>query len=194
MEAIMEKPLLDQNVHEIDFSSLDAAKELRKISPRFMEELDRLKGDHKVFHLRAYPVNSPVEEALIQAMLDKFDQPKLSTTEESKVRRAMAEEASKGIEIDSPDKEAEWEAKMQEARLKDKAYLDSLKGKRAGGLGEIVAPLGTGEGLSAIKNLGDKSVEKLHAAGVKTVEAFHALSNNQLKEIVGPVVAAKFVS
>lgn len=191
----IEKPLIDRNVHEIDFNSLDIVGELRKINPRFMESFDKLKGNDQVLWLKSYSISNPVEEALIQHLLDKMTPSKLSQSEESKVRRAMAEEAAKGIEIDSPDKEAEWESRIQEARLKDKAYLEDLKKNRsaqfAGNISEA-SKKPSGEGLTAIKGLGTKSIEKLLASGVKTADEFNALSTEQLQEIVGPLVASKF--
>lgn len=192
----MDTALLDRNVHQIDFNSLDAEAELRKINPRFMEAFDRLKGDHKVAWMRNYSIGSPVEEALVQYVLNKLTPAKISYSEVEKVRKAMAEEAAKGEDFDTPEREAEWEAKLQEARLKDNAHLEEIKeaGKAqfAGNTPVSEGTSNSGEGLEAIKNLGAKSVEKLHAAGIKTAEAFHTLTNEQLKDIVGPLVASKF--
>lgn len=193
MPTTIDKSLLEKNISEINFGSLDPFEELRKINPRFMEAFDRLKGAHQTDWLKSYAIESPVEETLIQIALDKIAPVKLSATEEDKVRRAMAAEAAKGIEIDSPAKEAEWEAKIQEARMKDKQNMETIKADRAKQYAGI--PLESGDdndGLSAIKGLGDKSIEKLQAAGIKTVAAFNELSNEHLQEIVGPLVASKF--
>jgi len=187
--------LLDQNVHTIDFNSLDPIAELRKVNPRFMEIFDKLNANDRVLHMRSYPINSPVEEALVQYVLDKIAPTTLSQSEEARVRRAMAEDAAKGIEIDTPAKEMEWETKIQEARLKDKAHLDAVKAERAGQFGgnKVNQPAkSTGEGLATIKGLGAKSIEKLHSAGIKTADQFNSLTELQLREIVGPLVASKF--
>lgn len=190
----MDRSLLDKNVHDIDFKSLDPIKELRKINPKFMETFDKMKGNNRVHWLKAYNVGCPVEEALVQFALDEIMPIKLSQTEESRVRREMAEEASKGIEISSPEEEAEWEEKLQAAMVKDKENLEKIKADRAGqysgGKGEGNGS--SGDGLSDVKGLGGKSIEKLHAAGIKTADEFNALTEEQLKVLVGPLVASKF--
>ena len=50
------------------------------------------------------------------------------------------------------------------------------------------------EDLSMIHGLGAKSVEKLLKAGIKTKSAFGKLKFDELKELVGALVASKFVS
>jgi predicted flap endonuclease-1-like 5' DNA nuclease len=181
--------LLELNVNEIDFSTVNAEEELRKANRKFMEIYDKLSGNDRIEWLKSYNVNTPVEEILIQILLDESAPAKLSASEESKVRREMAEEAAQGIEIDSPEKEAEWESKIQEARLKDKARAEELKQGRTGQFMKANPE----EGLSLVKGLGEKSVEKLHEAGIKTIGAFEALTDEQLNEIIGPLVAGKII-
>lgn len=198
--SLMDRSILDKNVREIDFNSLNILDELRKINPKFMEVFDGLKkATDKVAWLKSYNINCPVEEALIQYALDKFAPQQLSQSEEDKVRRAMAEEAAQGIEIDSPDKEAAWDAKLLEARMKDKAHLEELRLERekqfSGNTNTpqtVPSGVSVDEPLTNIKGLGTKSVEKLNAAGVKTISDFNALTEEQLKDIVGPLVALKF--
>lgn len=195
MDTIMERPvmdksLLDKNVNQIDFTQLDAELELRKISPLFMETFDKLKGKEKIFWLRAYETPSPIEERLVQLVINKHEQVKLSYSEESKVRRAMAEQAAKGIEIETPEQEREWEAKLQNARMLDAKFLQEQKAKQEG-MFKGVQPEKV-EGLSNVKGLADKSIQKLVEAGVRTVDEFQALSYEQKRILIGPIVASKF--
>lgn len=189
---VMDKSLLDKNVNEIDFTQLDAELELWKINPRFMETFDKLKGKEKVFWLRAYETPSPIEERLVQLVINKHEQVKLSYSEESKVRRAMAEQAAKGIEIETPEQEREWEAKLQNARMLDAKFLQEQKAQQEGMFKGTTVKLEKVEGLSNVKGLADKSIQKLVEAGIRTVDEFHALSYEQKKILVGPIVASKF--
>jgi len=206
--ATMERPLMEMSVSEIDFSTINPVDELRKIKPRFMERYDKLNGTDKATWLRSYEVQSPVEEALLQLALDGIEPSKLGQTEESKVRQEMAELAAKGVEIDSPEMEAEWEAKLQSARLKDRERAAQLKKDRAAQFGINGAPApaaamqqpqgakiemnGETSALSDVKGIGPKSLTKLHDAGITTVEQFRALDAARLTEICGNVVAIKF--
>lgn len=186
----MERSLLDMELSEIDFGSIDAITELRKINPKFMQGFDKLNGKDRITFVRSYEQPSPVEAQLLQMVLDKIEMPKVTLTEESKVRREMAEAAAKGHEIDTPEAEKEWEAKIQAARLLDEKRREEIKESR-----KITAKVQTespDDALSAVKGLGEKSIAKLVNAGVRTASEFMALSPDQKEAIVGPVVAVNF--
>lgn len=207
----MDKSLLEQDVHEVDFTDLDPIEELRKINPQYMAVYDAAKKGEKMFFLRAYDVQSPMEEMLIQRAIDLCEPIRVSGTEEAKVRQELAQMAAKGIEIDDPAIEAEWQAKLNKARLIDKerakeikqAREDKMRGSQpkdvaAGGQGSANASNDANQSgnvedkLSAIVGLGAKSIEKLNNAGIKTASEFNALSHEQKRTIVGPVVAENF--
>ncbi len=190
----MDRSLLDKNVQEIDFTQLDPIAELRKINPRYMEAYDAEHGKNKIYILRAYDVQSPIEEALIDTALSKMEPVKISVSEESKVRRQMAELAQQGKEIDSPEAEAEWEAKLQNARMADAHNIVKIKAERAKQFkgNSEKEPENITDALSEVVGLGDKSLSKLNEAGIKNASEFHALSFEQKKVILGPLVAEKF--
>lgn len=151
---------------------------------------------NKVSILRAYDVSNQEEEILIQALLDKIESPHISSTEESKIRQQMADMEVKGEVIDSPEEEAKWELKLQEARDKDIARTNAEKERRQADFARIPSNKPetpkTPDTMMDIKGLGEVSINKLRDAGVTTPKEFNALSPEQLAKIVGPLVAAKF--
>lgn len=179
---------------------------LRELNRKYMDMYDQAKPGEKLFVLRAYDVQTPKEEALLQVAIDQIEPAAIVDSEEAKVRREMEEMAAKGIEIDDPKTEAQWEAKLAAAREKDREKAEAEKERRnqqfvdekAAGdpAGPKVStpkvPPKTESTLSEVKGLGAKSIEKLLAAGVKTPQEFEALSYDQKKSIVGPLVADKF--
>lgn len=176
---------------------LNPLDELRKRNPKYMEIFDKEESHkNKVSILRAYDVNNQEEEILIQALLDKIESPHISSTEEAKVRQEMADMESKGMVIDSPDEEAKWELKLQEARDKDRARAAVEIERRKADFARIPSkdtkPETSPDTMSDIKGLGEVSINKLREAGVTTPKEFNALSHEQLAKIVGPLVAAKF--
>lgn len=192
MSVVMDRSILDRNINKIDFTQLDPFEELRKIQPRFMDIYDGLKGEERIFWLRSYQDPTPIEESLLQLALDKIEDPKISVTEESKVRRELAEMASKGIEVDSPEMEAEWQEKLSNARMLDAENLRKVKEERANAMKGKKIEKNDEDALSQVVGLGDKSIQKLNEAGIKNASEFHALSYEQKKIIVGPLVADKF--
>lgn len=187
--TVLDKSLLDTPIEKINFTELDPLAELRLIAPRFMQVYDQAKQGEKVFVLRSYDVQTPTEATLIQMALDKIERIKLSVTEESKVRQEMTKMIAQGLEIDSPEVAAKWEAKLHNARMVDKAALEKIKDDRASKLGGHVISVSA---LDGVQGLGAKSVQKLLSAGIKTPEEFFALSHEQRVAIVGSIVAATF--
>lgn len=199
----VDKSLLDKKLYEINFTKLKPIEELIKLNPRYMAAYKDANRRDKINILRAFDIQSPIEEALVQMALDAIEPVKLSATEESKVRREMAKLAAKGIEIDSPEEEAKWEVKLQNARALDKKRLDNIKASRAkqysgsdaseeGEDGGFESKATSNNSLDSIAGLGKKSIQKLLDAGIKTAEEFHALSHDQKKTLVGALVADNF--
>lgn len=181
----------------------DPIAELRKLNPSYMAVVDQVKPHEKIQLLHAYDIRTPYEEMCVQLILDKIEPMKLSGTEEDKVRRLMFEEQSKGIEIDSPEQANRWEERLVEAREIDEKHLKEEKEIRAAVFqseqtsiphsnNKKKATKNNPESLKNIAGLGVKSITKLEAAGIRTKKEFEALSYEQKKSIVGPVVADIF--
>jgi hypothetical protein len=95
----------------------------------------------------------------------------------------------------TPEKEKEWQEKIDTER---KTKLEQL-----GISEENIKSIDTSDqknvkilvdnDLSKIVGLGDASIKKLIANNVDTVEKFNALTDDQKKEILSPIVAAKFI-
>jgi len=197
--------ILERPISEINFAELDPVEELRKIDPSYMGMFDVAKGRDKVIVLRSWSgFISPTVEAFLQMAIDRYETVKISNTEESRVRRELAEMAQKGIEIDNPQMEAEWEAKLEAARQKDRERIEAEKERRAKQFGieksqldsvpsdKVITP---GEdSLLQINGLGTKSIQKLNEAGIKNASEFMALSYEQKQQLIGPVVAQRFKS
>lgn len=162
-------------------------EELRKVSPsgrQIAEMLENVKPHQRLMAVRSMDIQTLEEEAIVQKIVDLLEPMPFSGSEEQKVRREMDEMFADGGDIHDPKEEQEWEQKLKEARGRDAKRFEETKKSRA--------PAEQVMALSDVKGLGPKSINKLMEAGIKTPTEFHALSFEQKKEIVGPIVAESF--
>jgi hypothetical protein len=178
--------------------------ELVQISVSHRTFVEKVKSTQmgKIDLLKSFDSQSPEESNVIQKILDILEPIKTTNTHLRSVQAEIASLSRDGKEIDSPEKEMEWQAKIDEAKKLDEDEARKIRSERSIDLPGVVnldnkGPLKESElnpamPVSKLVGIGEKSSSKLVQAGVLTVGAFNALSFEQKVQIVGPVVAEKF--
>ena len=178
--------------------------ELVQISVSHRTFVEKVKSTQigKIDLLKSFDSQSPEESNVIQKILDILEPIKTTNTHLRSVQAEIASLSRDGKEIDSPEKEMEWQAKIDEAKKLDEDEARKIRSERSIDLPGVVnldnkgpskeSELNPAMPVSKLVGIGEKSSSKLIQAGVLTVGAFNALSFEQKVQIVGPVVAEKF--
>jgi hypothetical protein len=151
--------------------------------------------------IKSFDAKDPNESAVIQQIVDLLEPLKTTNTHLQKVKDEILSLSKSGHEIDSPEKEAEWQVKLDEARKLDEAEALKIRNERSIDLPGVVQSvkgtpasdeLDPATPISKLKGIGEVSASKLIAVGVSTVGSFKALSFDQKVKIIGPIVADRF--
>lgn len=203
------------NTYEEECQMIDAIMEefeqLNHNAKMFVQLLKREPRFKYLELLRTYDHNEPEESIFIQRMIDVLTPLAFVGSEEEKVKQEIEKLSEIGKEIDTPEQESEWEEKIKIAREKDIAEKENNTKTRMEGLTGVVSVdakkivekdsklsekdtkiIDLTAPVSTLHGIGAKSAAKLEAAGVLTIGAFKALSQDQRSKIVSPLVAKQF--
>lgn len=169
--------------------------ELETLNPKcrdFVLLFRSAKVTDQILVAKSLDIDDKEEEVLMQKLVDLLEPMSFTGSELEKVRMEMQALEAAGKEIQDPQEEEMWEKKLQEARQKDFENTEKIKKDRLDGISAPKKENENVDGLSDIKGLGETTIEKLNAAGIRTAKEFYALSFDQKQNIVGPLVAARF--